>query len=101
MALGCSAAWALAPAPGRSLTGIASLAGRVSNVSAICTWCSTITAFCCCPGCTAPIWPPAYWGYVGLTKGRGKLEKHHQTILPQKAIFLYPLRPDFKEILAR
>jgi hypothetical protein len=39
--------------------------------------------------------------YVGLTKGRGKLEKHHQAVLPQKAIFLYPLRPDFKEILTR
>jgi Domain of unknown function (DUF4338) len=43
----------------------------------------------------------ANWRYVGLTKGRGKLEKHHQAILPQKAIFLYPLRPDFKEILTR
>jgi hypothetical protein len=29
------------------------------------------------------------------------LEKLHQVILPQKAIFLYPLRPDFKEILTR
>ena len=37
----------------------------------------------------------ANWRYIGLTKGRGKLEKHHQ------AIFLYPLRPDFKEILTR
>jgi Domain of unknown function (DUF4338) len=43
----------------------------------------------------------ANWVCVGLTKGRGKLEKHHQTVLPQKAIFLYPLRPDFKEILTR
>jgi len=43
----------------------------------------------------------ANWRCVGLTKGRGKLEKHHQAILPTKAIFLYPLRPDFKEILTR
>jgi hypothetical protein len=43
----------------------------------------------------------ANWRCVGLTKGRGKLEKKHQTILPQKAIFLYPLRPDFKDILTR
>ena len=43
----------------------------------------------------------ANWLCVGLTKGRGKLEKHHQAILPTKAIFLYPLRPDFKEILTR
>jgi hypothetical protein len=38
----------------------------------------------------------ANWRYGGLTKGRGKLEKLHQAILPQKAIFLYPLRPDFQ-----
>ena len=43
----------------------------------------------------------ANWLCVGVTKGRGKLEKHHQTVLPQKAIFLYPLRPDFKTILTR
>ena len=43
----------------------------------------------------------ANWVCVGVTKGRGKLEKHHQTVLPQKAIFLYPLRPDFKAILTR
>jgi hypothetical protein len=43
----------------------------------------------------------ANWVCVGVTKGRGKLEKHHQTVLPQKAIFLYPLRPDFKKILTR
>jgi hypothetical protein len=43
----------------------------------------------------------ANWLCVGVTKGRGKLEKRHQTPLPQKAIFLYPLRPDFKKILTR
>jgi hypothetical protein len=52
------------------------------------------------PRFTGTAYRAANWRYVGLTKGRGKLEKHHQTILPQKAIFLYPLRPDFKEILA-
>jgi Domain of unknown function (DUF4338) len=43
----------------------------------------------------------ANWLCVGVTKGRGKLEKRHQTLLPQKASFLYPLRPDFKTILTR
>ena len=43
----------------------------------------------------------ANWVCVGVTKGRGKLEKRHQSLLPQKAIFLYPLRPDFKAILTR
>jgi hypothetical protein len=53
------------------------------------------------PRFTGTAYRSANWRYVGLTKGRGKLEKHHQAILPQKAIFLYPLRPDFKEILTR
>jgi hypothetical protein len=43
----------------------------------------------------------ANWHYVGVTRGRGKLEKRHQSLLPQKATFLYPLRPDFKTILTR
>ena len=43
----------------------------------------------------------ANWVCIGITKGRGKLEKHHQSLLSQKAIFLYPLRPDFKKILPR
>jgi len=53
------------------------------------------------PRFTGTAYRAANWCYVGLTKGRGKLEKLHQTILPQKAIFLYPLRPNFKEILTR
>ena len=53
------------------------------------------------PRFTGTAYRAANWRYVGLTKGRGKLEKHHQVILPQKAIFLYPLCPDFKEILTR
>jgi Domain of unknown function (DUF4338) len=57
------------------------------------------------PSFNDPVFPAPYraanWRCVGLTKGRGKLEKHHQAILPTKAIFLYPLRPDFKEILTR
>ena len=116
---GCWAAWALSPALGRSPTGIASFAGRVPNVSAICTWCSTITAFGCClgalpqsglprtglgvsPSCSRlvlPLWlrpvlletfvqlprftgtayRAANWRYVGLTKGRGKLENTIKT----------------------
>ena len=53
------------------------------------------------PRFTGTAYRAANWRYVGLTKGRGKLEKQHQAVLPQKAIFLYPLRPDFKEILTR
>jgi uncharacterized protein DUF4338 len=53
------------------------------------------------PPFTGTAYRAANWRCVGFTKGRGKLEKHHQAILPPKAIFLYPLRPDFKEILTR
>jgi hypothetical protein len=53
------------------------------------------------PRFTGTAYRAANWRYIGVTKGRGKLEKHHQAILPQKAIFLYPLRPDFKKILTR
>jgi hypothetical protein len=53
------------------------------------------------PRFTGTAYRAANWVCVGLTKGRGKLEKRHQTLLPQKAIFLYPLRPDFKAILTR
>ena len=53
------------------------------------------------PRFTGTAYRAANWRCVGFTKGRGKLEKHHQAILPTKAIFLYPLHPDFKEILTR
>ena len=53
------------------------------------------------PRFTGTAYRAANWRYVGLTKGRGKLEKLHQAILPQKAIFLYPLHPHFKELLIR
>ena len=53
------------------------------------------------PRYTGTAYRAANWRFVGLTKGRGKLEKHHQAILPTKAIFLYPLRPDFKDFLTR
>ena len=41
----------------------------------------------------------ANWIEVGITKGRGKLEKHHQTILPLKSILVYPLQKNFRAIL--
>jgi Domain of unknown function (DUF4338) len=42
------------------------------NANAICTWCSTISAFCCCRGCVAPTWPRACWaGCVGVWRLTG------------------------------
>jgi hypothetical protein len=37
----------------------------------------------------------ANWQCLGLTKGRGKLEKTGQPALPVKWVFVYPLCADF------
>ena len=41
----------------------------------------------------------ANWVYVGQTKGRGKLDVHNTATLPPKDIWLYPLSPQFRQIL--
>ena len=41
----------------------------------------------------------ANWTQVGITQGRGKLEKSKQGKLPKKYVLLYPLVKDFKEQL--
>lgn len=41
----------------------------------------------------------ANWIYVGQTRGRGKLDVHNTASLPQKAVWLYPLTPAFRQIL--
>jgi hypothetical protein len=43
----------------------------------------------------------ANWKQVGITQGRGKLEKSKQGKLPKKYILLYPLVRDFKEQLCK
>ena len=43
----------------------------------------------------------ANWTQVGITQGRGKLEKSKQGKLPKKYILLYPLVSDFKEQLCK
>ena len=43
----------------------------------------------------------ANWQQVGITQGRGKLEKSHQGKLPKKYVLVYPLVKDFKEQLCR
>ena len=49
---------------------------------------------------TGACYRAANWIEVGMTKGRGKLEKHHQSVLPLKKILIYPLQKDFRAILA-
>lgn len=41
----------------------------------------------------------ANWTYVGQTTGRGKLGRTHKAKIPEKSIWLYPLKKKFKEIL--
>ena len=49
---------------------------------------------------TGACYRAANWIEVGTTKGRGKLEKNHQSVLPLKNILLYPLQKNFRAILA-
>lgn len=41
----------------------------------------------------------ANWKYLGETKGRGRMDRNNERSLSQKAIFMYPLQYDFKEVL--
>lgn len=41
----------------------------------------------------------ANWNLVGETKGRGKLDVHHTASIPRKAVWVYPLRRDFRKTL--
>jgi len=41
----------------------------------------------------------ANWKLLGETKGRGRMDRNNEYALSKKAIFMYPLQPDFKEVL--
>jgi hypothetical protein len=41
----------------------------------------------------------ANWQALGETTGRGKLDRHHRAALPRKAVYVYPLRADFRTVL--
>ena len=41
----------------------------------------------------------ANWTHLGYTQGRGKLDVHHTAQLPQKAVWVRPLSPDFRRSL--
>jgi hypothetical protein len=41
----------------------------------------------------------ANWIPLGETRGRGKLEKNNQQVLPLKEIWIYPLHPQFRQVL--
>ena len=50
---------------------------------------------------TGTCYRAANWQQVGITQGRGKLEKSMQGKLPKKYVLLYPLVKNFKEQLCR
>jgi hypothetical protein len=41
----------------------------------------------------------ANWTCVGVTKGRGKLDRENRHALAVKDVYLYPLRRDYRKIL--
>jgi len=41
----------------------------------------------------------ANWICLGETKGRGRMDRDKEYALSKKAIFMYPLQDDFKEVL--
>jgi hypothetical protein len=41
----------------------------------------------------------ANWRHLGETAGRGKLDRHHRAALPRKAVYVYPLTPNFRAAL--
>jgi len=43
----------------------------------------------------------ANWIHVGVTTGRGRDGGHHNTILPLKDIYLYPLAKDYLSLLCK
>jgi len=43
----------------------------------------------------------ANWIMVGETKGRGRMDRYSEAKLPKKMMYVYPLRPNAREILSR
>ena len=41
----------------------------------------------------------ANWVKLGLTAGRGRMDRHHKRLSSPKQIYMYPLRADFRAIL--
>lgn len=41
----------------------------------------------------------ANWIKLGLTVGRGRMDRHHQQLSSPKQIYMYPLRRDFRTVL--
>ena len=42
----------------------------------------------------------ANWIYIGNTKGRGRMDRYEEYLSTPKKIYMYPLHPNFREILS-
>jgi hypothetical protein len=51
------------------------------------------------PRFTGASYRAANWTRIGQTKGRGKLDRHHDHALPVKDIYIYPLHRRWRQIL--
>jgi len=51
------------------------------------------------PRFTGTCYKAANWTYLGLTQGRGKLDRDHSARLAKKAVWVLPLRQDFRHSL--
>ena len=49
---------------------------------------------------TGASYKAANWIHVGVTKGRGKLDRDNRRALPVKDVYLYPLRRDYRRLLS-
>ena len=58
--------------------------------------CETVVEPARFAGCS---YAAANWICVGPTRGRGRNDRRNQAGLPIKTIWLYPLRPDFRQVL--
>jgi hypothetical protein len=45
------------------------------------------------------IYKAANWVKLGLTAGRGRMDRYRQRLSSPKQIYMYPLRPDFRDFL--
>jgi len=41
----------------------------------------------------------ANWSYLGQTQGRGRKDRYHERLLTEKAVYVYPLHREFRDIL--
>ena len=48
---------------------------------------------------TGTCYKASNWHCVGMTQGRGKLDRYHEQKLPKKSVWLYPLHKDFRRCL--